>query len=304
MRRVAGQIIEGPIAFQSLCEHHALPFYGFAHIGYIAGDEIIGISKLTRLVRLFARRFTVQERLGEQIADTLVELIAPRASPSTSRPRTSARRCAASRSTRARSRRSGAARSTTPSCGASSCSRSPQQRDGTSHGRRRPRLRRGRRARRRARRGVRSRAATASSRQSTARPTTPSRPVCRHEAVDLDVAGRGRGALGTARSGEQPRWVVNAVGGFRPARIADSEPDDVRFLHEREPRDRVVVVPRGGAPAGARRGDRQRRGAHRRHRRRRLGRLRVAKAGVVRLTQVLADELAERASASTRSCPR
>ncbi len=71
------QVIEGPIAFQCLCEHHALPFYGQAHISYIAGDEIIGISKLTRLVRLFARRFTVQERLGEQIADTLVDLIEP-----------------------------------------------------------------------------------------------------------------------------------------------------------------------------------------------------------------------------------
>jgi GTP cyclohydrolase I len=74
----ASQIIEGPISFVCLCEHHALPFYGTAHIGYIAGEQIIGISKLTRLVRLFARRFTVQERLGEQIADTLVELIAPR----------------------------------------------------------------------------------------------------------------------------------------------------------------------------------------------------------------------------------
>ena len=72
------QIIEGPIEFQCLCEHHALPFFGVAHIGYIAGERIIGISKLTRLVRLFARRFTVQERLGEQIADGLVSLIAPR----------------------------------------------------------------------------------------------------------------------------------------------------------------------------------------------------------------------------------
>jgi len=74
---VTSQIIEGPIPFQCLCEHHALPFYGHAHIGYIAGDEIIGISKLTRLVRLYSRRFTVQERLAEQIADTLVELIEP-----------------------------------------------------------------------------------------------------------------------------------------------------------------------------------------------------------------------------------
>jgi len=74
----ASQIVEGPIAFFSLCEHHALPFHGAAHIAYIAGSEILGISKLTRLVRLYARRFTVQERLGEQIADTLVELVQPR----------------------------------------------------------------------------------------------------------------------------------------------------------------------------------------------------------------------------------
>jgi GTP cyclohydrolase IA len=74
---VLSQIVEGPIAFHCLCEHHALPFFGFAHIGYVAGDRIIGISKLTRLVRLYARRFTVQERLGEQIADTLQTLIEP-----------------------------------------------------------------------------------------------------------------------------------------------------------------------------------------------------------------------------------
>lgn len=73
----AGQIVEGPIAFHALCEHHALPFYGVAHVGYVAGDEIIGISKLTRLVRLYSKRFTVQERIGEQVADALVELIAP-----------------------------------------------------------------------------------------------------------------------------------------------------------------------------------------------------------------------------------
>jgi len=72
------QVIEGPIEFHCLCEHHALPFFGVAHVGYIADERIIGISKLTRLVRLFARRFTVQERLGEQIADGLVSLIAPR----------------------------------------------------------------------------------------------------------------------------------------------------------------------------------------------------------------------------------
>jgi GTP cyclohydrolase IA len=72
------QIVEGPIGFYALCEHHALPFHGRAHIGYIAGDEILGISKLTRLVRLYARRFTVQERLAEEIADGLRELAGAR----------------------------------------------------------------------------------------------------------------------------------------------------------------------------------------------------------------------------------
>ena len=75
--RVLGQIIEGPIPFSALCEHHALPFLGVAHVGYVADEQIIGISKLTRLVRVFSRRFTVQERLGEQIADTLGALIDP-----------------------------------------------------------------------------------------------------------------------------------------------------------------------------------------------------------------------------------
>ena len=72
------QIIEGPIGFHALCEHHALPFHGHAHVGYVAGDEILGISKLTRLVRLYARRFTVQERLAEEIADGLRELAGAR----------------------------------------------------------------------------------------------------------------------------------------------------------------------------------------------------------------------------------
>ena len=72
------QIIEGPVPFFAVCEHHALPFHGTAHVGYVAGDEILGISKLTRLVRLYARRFTVQERLGEEIADALQELVGAR----------------------------------------------------------------------------------------------------------------------------------------------------------------------------------------------------------------------------------
>lgn len=71
------QVIEGPIHFFALCEHHALPFHGHAYVGYIAHEDIIGISKLTRLVRLFAKRFTVQERIGQQIADALNSMLHP-----------------------------------------------------------------------------------------------------------------------------------------------------------------------------------------------------------------------------------
>jgi len=71
------QVIEGPIPFVGVCEHHALPFHGQAYVGYIAHEHIIGISKLTRLVRLFAKRFTVQERIAQQIADALTAMLLP-----------------------------------------------------------------------------------------------------------------------------------------------------------------------------------------------------------------------------------
>jgi len=65
------QIVEGPIPFFSLCEHHSLPFFGHAYVGYIAHERLIGLSKLTRVVRMYARRFTVQERIGQEITDLL-----------------------------------------------------------------------------------------------------------------------------------------------------------------------------------------------------------------------------------------
>lgn len=71
------QVIEGPIAFYSLCEHHSLPFFGRAYIGYIAHEQIIGISKLTRLVRVCAKRFTVQERISQQVIDALDDVLQP-----------------------------------------------------------------------------------------------------------------------------------------------------------------------------------------------------------------------------------
>jgi len=69
------QIVEGPIPFFALCEHHALPFFGQAYVGYVAHDQIIGISKLTRLVRVLTRRFGVQGRMKHQIATSLSDLL-------------------------------------------------------------------------------------------------------------------------------------------------------------------------------------------------------------------------------------
>lgn len=71
------QVVEGPIPFFALCEHHALPFFGNAYVGYVAHEGIIGISKLTRLVRVLTRRFGLQERMTYQIADELDRMVAP-----------------------------------------------------------------------------------------------------------------------------------------------------------------------------------------------------------------------------------
>jgi GTP cyclohydrolase I len=68
------QIVEGPIPFHALCEHHALPFHGRAWLGYVAHEQILGISKLTRLVRVLTRRFGVQEGMTHRIADELERL--------------------------------------------------------------------------------------------------------------------------------------------------------------------------------------------------------------------------------------
>lgn len=73
----SNQVIQGPIPFFALCEHHALPFFGRAYVGYIPGERIIGISKLTRIVRIYSRRFAVQERIGPEVADQLQAMIAP-----------------------------------------------------------------------------------------------------------------------------------------------------------------------------------------------------------------------------------
>jgi len=71
------QVVEGPIPFFALCEHHALPFFGNVYVGYVAHQGIIGISKLTRLVRVVTRRFGVQERMTYQICDELDRMMEP-----------------------------------------------------------------------------------------------------------------------------------------------------------------------------------------------------------------------------------
>ncbi|MBN1282257.1 MAG: GTP cyclohydrolase I FolE [Proteobacteria bacterium] len=66
------------IPIYSLCEHHLLPFFGKAHVGYIPNEKIVGISKIARMVDLFARRLQVQERMTNQIANTLMETLKPK----------------------------------------------------------------------------------------------------------------------------------------------------------------------------------------------------------------------------------
>ena len=71
-------ILEKDINFYSMCEHHLLPFYGKAHIAYVPNGKVVGISKLARTVEVYARRLQLQEQMTVQIAEALMEHLAPK----------------------------------------------------------------------------------------------------------------------------------------------------------------------------------------------------------------------------------
>jgi GTP cyclohydrolase IA len=71
-------VVVKDVPFYSLCEHHLLPFFGTAHVAYVPNGRVIGLSKIPRVVEMYARRLQVQERLTQQVADFLMERLAPK----------------------------------------------------------------------------------------------------------------------------------------------------------------------------------------------------------------------------------
>lgn len=71
-------VVVANIEFYSMCEHHMLPFYGVVHVGYLPGEKVVGLSKIPRIVEMFARRLQVQENMTREIADTIQDALNPK----------------------------------------------------------------------------------------------------------------------------------------------------------------------------------------------------------------------------------
>src|ERR1700676_446958 len=77
-QKVAEMVVVKDIEFYSMCEHHLLPFFGTMHVAYLPKDKVIGLSKIPRIVDMFARRLQLQERLTQEVATTIQEVLEPR----------------------------------------------------------------------------------------------------------------------------------------------------------------------------------------------------------------------------------
>jgi len=77
-QKVDEMVVVKDIEFYSLCEHHLLPFFGTMHVAYLPKNKVIGLSKIPRIVDMFARRLQVQERLTQEVAETLQDVLQPR----------------------------------------------------------------------------------------------------------------------------------------------------------------------------------------------------------------------------------
>ena len=76
--KTSGMVIVRDIEFYSMCEHHMLPFFGKMHVAYLPGKKVIGLSKIPRIVDMFARRLQVQEQLTEQVAQAVTDILEPK----------------------------------------------------------------------------------------------------------------------------------------------------------------------------------------------------------------------------------
>jgi len=76
--KVDSMVIVKDVEFFSMCEHHMLPFFGKMHVAYLPKDKVIGLSKIPRIIDMYARRLQLQERLTQQVAEAMVDVISPR----------------------------------------------------------------------------------------------------------------------------------------------------------------------------------------------------------------------------------